>query len=377
MEPSAEQFRIASLLDEKKFDAEIEQNIKKVIEFTGCDIDKAAVALYDNDNNIEAACIKIIDSQTEEDSWAKVEKPQKKTEIRDEKDQNRIEHKFERSPQDGGRGRGRGQFRGGRGDYRGGRGGGRGKSFGDNQRTDLSHVIFNNVILKADSHGTVGAAVAVEVDNVADEVVDSEVVLNHQEIKTETMETKDEISDQATEKSKTFNAEEPVLTLDLTLDGEETRTMNGKKRKAQKSQDMADGKMDHHKNSKNLDGMNPTLLIRIIGPRQARNKIRIVKSRLGTMICRITVVDGAMKIAGMSHRFNQRGNQLFQNSPSQVAGKKHANGMKKKPSKQNELHQQHMFLHHNNNHVMRAAGMTRKIHHQRILLDHPIRTLRV
>jgi len=134
MEPSAEQFRIASLLDEKKFDAEIEQNIKKVIEFTGCDIDKAAVALYDNDNNVEAACIKIIDSQTEEDSWAKVEKPQKKTEIRDEKDQNRIEHKFERSPQDGGRGRGRGQFRGGRGDYRGGRGG-RGKSFGG-QSTD-------------------------------------------------------------------------------------------------------------------------------------------------------------------------------------------------------------------------------------------------
>ena len=78
---------------------EIEQNIKKVIEFTGCDVDKvsltscffdyryfqAAVALYDNDNNVEAACIKIIDSQTEEDSWAKVEKPQKKTEIRDEK----------------------------------------------------------------------------------------------------------------------------------------------------------------------------------------------------------------------------------------------------------------------------------------------------
>ena len=41
--------------------------------------------MYDNDNNVEAACIKIIDSQTEEDSWAKVEKPQKKTEIRDEK----------------------------------------------------------------------------------------------------------------------------------------------------------------------------------------------------------------------------------------------------------------------------------------------------
>ena len=69
--------------------------------------------------------------------------------------------------------------------------------------------------------------------------------------------------------------EEPVLTLDLTLDGEETRTMNGKKRKATKS-DTADGKMVR-KNSKNLDGMNPTRLIRIIGLKQARNKITIVR----------------------------------------------------------------------------------------------------
>ena len=117
-----------------------------------------------------------------------------------------------------------------------------------------------------------------------------------------------------------------------------------------------------------------------------------VKSRLGTMICRITVVDGAMKIVGMSHRFSPKGNQLFQNS-LKVAGKKHANGMRKKvslyyylffirnynrlfqPSNQNELHQQHMLLH--NNHVMRAAGTMRKIQLQRILLDHPTRTLRV
>ena len=120
--------------------------------------------------------------------------------------------------------------------------------------------------------------------------------------------------------------------------------MNGKKRKATKS-DTADGKMVR-KNSKNLDGMNPTRLIRIIGLKQARNKITIVrlynfrifilliikvKSRLGTMICRITVVDGAMKIAGMSHRFSPKGNQLFQNS-LKVAGKKHANGMRKKVS---------------------------------------------
>ena len=47
------------------------------------------------------------------------------------------------------------------------------------------------------------------------------------------------------------------------------------------------------------------------------------------MICRITVVDGAMKIAGMSHKFSLKDNQLFQNSPK-VAGKKHANGMRKK-----------------------------------------------
>ena len=65
----------------------------------------------------------------------------------------------------------------------------------DNQRTDLNHVTFNHVNLKVDSHGTVGAAVAVEVDNVVDEEVDSEVVLNHQEIK-ETTETMEEISDQ-------------------------------------------------------------------------------------------------------------------------------------------------------------------------------------
>ena len=47
------------------------------------------------------------------------------------------------------------------------------------------------------------------------------------------------------------------------------------------------------------------------------------------MICRITVVDGAMKIAGMSHKFSPKDSQLFRNS-LKVAGKKHANGMKKK-----------------------------------------------
>ena len=167
--------------------------------------------MYDNDNNVEAACIKIIDSQTEEDSWAKVEKPQKKTEIRDEKvffvkdpfsssysfyfrirtglntslndhhkmvvedvdvvnsvadavtivevaedEENRLE---------------------------------------DNQRTDLNHVTSNHVTSKVDSHGTVEAAVAVEVDNVVDAGVDLEVDLNHQEIKEDIM-VRDEISDQ-------------------------------------------------------------------------------------------------------------------------------------------------------------------------------------
>ena len=168
--------------------------------------------MYDNDNNVEAACIKIIDSQTEEDSWAKVEKPQKKTEIRDEKVKFHFflnfllyiywflrirtglntslndHHKMVAEDEDV-------------------------ANFvadaviivevavdeesrlEDNQRTDLNHVTSNHVNLKVDSHGTVGAAVAVEVDNVADEVVDSEVVLNHQEIK-ETTETMDEISDQ-------------------------------------------------------------------------------------------------------------------------------------------------------------------------------------
>ena len=67
----------------------------------------------------------------------------------------------------------------------------------DNQRTDSNHVTSNHVNLKADSHGTVGAAVAVAVDNVVDEGVDSEVVLNHQEIKG-TTETMDEISDRGT-----------------------------------------------------------------------------------------------------------------------------------------------------------------------------------
>ena len=165
--------------------------------------------MYDNDNNVEAACIKIIDSQTEEDSWAKVEKPQKKTEIRDEKVKFQFfifvyllvfrirtglntslndHHKMVAEDEDVA------------------------NSVADaviivevavdeesrledNQRTDLNHVTSNHVNLKADSHGTVGAAVAVEVDNVADEVVDSEVDLNHQEIK-ETTETMDEISDQ-------------------------------------------------------------------------------------------------------------------------------------------------------------------------------------
>ena len=57
--------------------------------------------------------------------------------------------------------------------------------------------------------------------------------------------------------------------------------MNGKKRKATKS-DTADGKMVR-KNSKNLDGMNPTRLIRIIGAKQARNKITIVRLYIYTI----------------------------------------------------------------------------------------------
>ena len=45
------------------------------------------MALYDTDNNVEMACLKILEASDapEEDSWAKVEKPQKKTETKDEK----------------------------------------------------------------------------------------------------------------------------------------------------------------------------------------------------------------------------------------------------------------------------------------------------
>ena len=40
MEPSAEQLRIATLVEDKSSNAELEQKIQKVIEFTGCSQDQ-------------------------------------------------------------------------------------------------------------------------------------------------------------------------------------------------------------------------------------------------------------------------------------------------------------------------------------------------
>lgn len=40
MEPSAEQLRIASLLEDKSSNTDLEQKIQKVIEFTGCSTDQ-------------------------------------------------------------------------------------------------------------------------------------------------------------------------------------------------------------------------------------------------------------------------------------------------------------------------------------------------
>jgi len=57
MEPSAEQLRIASLLEDKSSNTDLEQKIQKVVEFTACSHDQAAVALYDTDYNIEPAAL--------------------------------------------------------------------------------------------------------------------------------------------------------------------------------------------------------------------------------------------------------------------------------------------------------------------------------
>ena len=49
---------------------------------------QAAIALFDTDFNVEAACLKILesaDNEADDDTWGKVEKPQKKAPNRDEK----------------------------------------------------------------------------------------------------------------------------------------------------------------------------------------------------------------------------------------------------------------------------------------------------
>lgn len=141
MEPSAEQYRLASMLDASTTadqEKETEQKIQKVVEFTGCNNDKAAIALFDTDFNVEAACLKILesaDNEADDDTWGKVEKPQKKAPNRDDK-MDKFGNDFQVSGSRGGS-RGRAAFRGGgRGDFRGGRGGGapRGKSYHEGGR---------------------------------------------------------------------------------------------------------------------------------------------------------------------------------------------------------------------------------------------------
>ena len=48
MEPSAEQLRIASLLEDKSSNTDLEQKIQKVIEFTGCSTDQVNEANFQN-----------------------------------------------------------------------------------------------------------------------------------------------------------------------------------------------------------------------------------------------------------------------------------------------------------------------------------------
>ena len=48
MEPSAEQLRIASLLEDKSSNTDLEQKIQKVIEFTGCSTDQVNEANFHN-----------------------------------------------------------------------------------------------------------------------------------------------------------------------------------------------------------------------------------------------------------------------------------------------------------------------------------------
>jgi hypothetical protein len=83
MEPTSDQLRIAAMFEgDGGTDKDLEVKIKQVTEFTGCTNDQAAVALYDCDNDIQMACLKVIDAGGDAaktaDNWTAVEKPVKK-----------------------------------------------------------------------------------------------------------------------------------------------------------------------------------------------------------------------------------------------------------------------------------------------------------
>lgn len=135
MEPTSDQLRIAAMFEgDGGTDKDLEVKIKQVTEFTGCTNDQAAVALYDCDNDIQMACLKVIDAGGDAaktaDNWTAVEKPVKKEKDASDKwDSRAVDNQFAGR----GRGRGRGYFDGGRGR------GGRGRSFAHGERRDFNY----------------------------------------------------------------------------------------------------------------------------------------------------------------------------------------------------------------------------------------------
>lgn len=135
MEPTSDQLRIAAMFEgDGGTDKDLEVKIKQVTEFTGCSNDQAAVALYDCDNDIQMACLKVIDAGGDAaktaDNWTAVEKPVKKEkDPADKWDSRAVDNQFSGR----GRGRGRGYFDGGRGR------GGRGRSFAHGERRDFNY----------------------------------------------------------------------------------------------------------------------------------------------------------------------------------------------------------------------------------------------
>ncbi|CBY14184.1 unnamed protein product [Oikopleura dioica] len=135
MEPTSDQLRIAAMFEgDGGTDKDLEVKIKQVTEFTGCSNDQAAVALYDCDNDIQMACLKVIDAGGDAaktaDNWTAVEKPVKKEkDPADKWDSRAVDNQFSGR----GRGRGRGYFDSGRGR------GGRGRSFAHGERRDFNY----------------------------------------------------------------------------------------------------------------------------------------------------------------------------------------------------------------------------------------------